>query len=202
MTVTDPSGGSLGSAGPGRPTGPADAMSAHLARNWWALALRGVLAILFGVLTFASPGATMLSLALLFAAYLLADGAFGIVSGVRAARRHERWGWLVAEGVLNILTGVVAVLFPLGAVLAFVCVTAAWSILTGAAMIAAAGRLRPDHGRWWMVLGGVVSVVFGVLLVIAPLIGAVVLTWWLGGYVVAFGVLLLALASKLRGQRG
>ena len=97
--------------------------------------------------------------------------------------------------------GVVAFLFPIGAVLAFVLVTAAWSLLTGGLMIAAAFKLNQSHGRWWMVLSGVVSVSFGVLLVLAPLIGAVVLTWWLGGYAIAFGIMLLVLAFKLRGQR-
>lgn len=178
-----------------------EAMSAVLAANWWALAVRGIAAILLGVIALFFPGAALLSFALLFAAYLLVDGVFGIVSAIRAGQRNERWGLLLAEGVLNLLMGAVAFLFPVGAVLAFVLVTAAWSLVTGALMLAAAFKLTEAHGRWWMVLSGVVSVSFGVLLVLAPLIGAVVLTWWLGGYAIAFGIMLLVLAFKLRGQR-
>jgi uncharacterized membrane protein HdeD (DUF308 family) len=178
-----------------------EAMSALLVRNWWAVALRGVVAILFGIIALAVPGAVMLSLALLFAAYLLVDGVFGIVAAVRAAQGKERWGLLLLEGVLNIVMGLIAAVFPAGAVLAFVLVTAAWALLTGGLMLAAAFRLHRTHGRWWLALGGLVSIVWGALLVIAPVVGAVVLTWWLGGYAIAFGVMLLVLGFRLRAQR-
>jgi uncharacterized membrane protein HdeD (DUF308 family) len=179
-----------------------DAMSEVLAQNWWAIALRGVLGILFGIIVFMAPVATMLSLALLFAIYLLADGVFGIVAAIRAAQRHERWGLLLAEAVLDIVMGVIAALFPASAVLAFVLVTAAWALLTGGLMLAAAFRLHISHGRWWLALGGIISILWGVLLVLAPLAGAVVLTWWLGGYALVFGVMLLILAFRLRHERG
>jgi uncharacterized membrane protein HdeD (DUF308 family) len=174
--------------------------SAVLARNWWAFALRGAVAILFGIVAIAMPGAVMLSLALLFAAYLIVDGAFGIVSAVRAAQAHERWGWLIAEAVLNIAMGVLVFVFPAGAVIAFVLVTALWALLTGGAMLVAAFKVHPEFGRWWLTLGGVVSLVWGVLLLVSPLLGAVVLTWWLGGYAIAFGVILLIFAFQLKGR--
>jgi len=177
-----------------------NAMSAALAQNWWAIALRGVIAILFGLVAFAMPVAVMLSLALLFAAYLLVDGIFAIVAALRAARAHERWGLLLFEGVLDFVMAVIAALFPASAVLAFVLITAAWALLTGALMLAAAFRLLHSHGRWWLALGGLVSITWGVLLVIAPGVGAVVLTWWLGAYAVVFGVVLLVLAFRLREQ--
>lgn len=179
-----------------------DAMCATLAQNWWALAIRGVAAILFGLIALFAPGITLLTLALFFSAYLLVDGVFGIVSAVRAAQRNERWGLLLAEGVLNLLMGVIALLFPVAVVGAFVLITAFWSLLTGGLMLAAAFRLKLDHGRWWMVLSGVVSILFGLALVIAPVIGAVVLTWWFGGYAIAFGAFLLVLAFRLRNQKG
>ena len=188
-------------AGNGSP-GANQAMSALLAQNWWAVALRGACGVVFGLVALAMPGAAMLSLALLFAAYLLADGALGIVSAVRAARAHERWGLLLAEGGLNIAMGLLAFLFPVGAVLAFVLVNAAWALLTGGLMLGAAFRLDVGHGRWWLALGGVVSLLWGAVLVIAPLAGAVVLTWWLGGYALVFGAVLLVLAFKLRGRHG
>ena len=172
-----------------------------LSRNWWAIALRGVIGILFGLVALFLPGATMLSLVLLFAAYLLVDGVFGIVSAVRAARQHERWGFLLLEGIIDIITAVIMVLWPGITVIAFVLLVAAWAILTGASMLAAAFRLRVDDGRWWLVFGGLVSLVYGVLLVVAPMLGAVVLTWWLGAYALIFGASLVALAISLRTRR-
>jgi uncharacterized membrane protein HdeD (DUF308 family) len=177
------------------------AMCALLAQNWWAVALRGVFAILFGLFALFAPGATLLSLAIFFAAYLLVDGVFGIIAAVRAARREERWGLLLAEGVLDIAMGVVAFLFPIGAVFAFVIVTAVWALVTGGLMLAAAFRLSARHGRWWAALSGVASIIFGVLLILAPVTGAVVLAWWAGAYALVFGATLIGLAFKLKGER-
>ena len=182
-------------------TAASDAMSAVLAQNWWLIALRGVFAILFGIVAFAAPGAVMLTLALFFAAYLLVDGVIGIAAAVRAARAQERWGLLLAEGALNIVMGLIAGIFPVSAVLAFVFVTAAWALITGGLMLAAAFKLTQAHGRLWLALGGIVSVIWGVLLVIAPLVGAVVLTWWLGAYALVFGIALLVLAFQLRAHK-
>jgi uncharacterized membrane protein HdeD (DUF308 family) len=178
-----------------------EAMCALLAQNWWAVALRGVFAILFGVIALLVPGATILSLVLLFSGYMLVDGIFGIVAALRAARKGERWGLLVVEGVLNIAVGVVAFLWPGLTAITFVVLLAAWSLVSGGLMLGAAFRLTREHGRWWLVFGGLVSIVFGVLLAIAPVIGAVVLTWWLGAYALAFGVALLVLAFRLRARK-
>ncbi len=176
----------------------ADAMSALLAQNWWAVALRGAFAILFGLLTFVMPGVTIATLVILFAAYMLVDGAFGIVAAIRAAQKHERWGLLVLEGVANILAGAVALLWPAITVLVFVYLVAIWSIVSGALMTVAAFRLNLDHGRWMLVVAGVFSIIFGVLLFIGPIAGAVVLTLYLGAYALVFGVMLLAVAFRLR----
>jgi uncharacterized membrane protein HdeD (DUF308 family) len=178
-----------------------DGMSAVLAQNWWALALRGVCAILFGVIALVVPGAVLITLALFFAAYLLVDGILAIVAAVRAAQRHERWGMLLAEGVVDIAVGVIAFVFPVSAVLAFVFVTAAWALLTGVLLMVAAFKLNRQHGRAWMALSGIISVLFGIALIVAPLVGAVVLTWWFAGYAIAFGALLLVLAFKLRSRK-
>jgi uncharacterized membrane protein HdeD (DUF308 family) len=180
---------------------PADSMSAVLARNWWALALRGVFAVLFGLVALFATGPTILSLVLLFSAYMLVDGIFGIVAGARAAGRGQRWGWLVLEGLANIAIGVIAFLWPGLTVLAFVLMLAAWSLVTGALMIVAAFRLNPEYGRGWLIFSGVVSLLFGIALVVAPMIGAVVLTWWLGAYAIVFGIGLLVLAFKLRSHK-
>ena len=178
-----------------------NALSAALARNWWAIAIRGVVGIAVGIITFLIPAATMLALVLLFAAYMLVDGVFAIVAAVRTARQHERWGLLVLEGVVDIAAGAIAVLWPGITVVAFVLLVAAWAIVSGALALAAAVRLNLEHGRWWLVLGGAASVVYGVLLIVAPLIGALVLTWWFGAYALVFGIALLVLAFRLRTRR-
>ncbi len=179
---------------------PADAMSALLASNWWLIVLRGVAGIGFGLVALFFPAVTMLSLVLVFAAYLFVDGVFGVISGVRAARRNDRWGWLTFEGVLNIVVAVLAVAWPGLTVVAFVLMVAVWALLSGIFMVAAAFKLRIDHGRWWLVLGGLVSVIYGIALIIAPLIGALVLTWWIGAYAIVFGIALLILGFRLRSR--
>jgi uncharacterized membrane protein HdeD (DUF308 family) len=170
-----------------------------LVQNWWLFTLRGVLGMLFGVLALIFPGPTILSLVLLFSAYMLVDGIFGIISAVRAIRRKEdRWGLLIFEGLLDIATGIVAFLWPGLTVVAFVWLIAAWAIVSGGLMTAAGFRLNIEHGRWWLVLGGLLSLAYGALLIITPLIGAVVFTWWLGAYALIFGVALVIFSLKLR----
>ncbi len=173
-----------------------------LVQNWWLFTLRGVLGIIFGILALIFPGPTILSLVLLFSAYMLVDGIFGIISAVRAIRRKEdRWGLLIFEGLLDIATGVVAFLWPGLTVVAFVWLIAAWAIVSGGLMTAAGVRLNIEHGRWWLVLGGLLSLAYGVLLIITPLIGAVVFTWWLGAYALVFGVALVIFSLKLRSRQ-
>jgi uncharacterized membrane protein HdeD (DUF308 family) len=175
-------------------------LNAALARNWWALAIRGLLGIAVGVIALVMPAATMLALVLLFAAYMLVDGVFAIVAAVRAARQHERWGWLILEGVADILASAIAVLWPGITVLAFVLLVAAWALISGAFMTLAAFHLNVDHGRWWLVLGGVASIIYGLLLLIAPLVGALVLTWWFGAYALVFGVALVVMSFRLKAR--
>jgi uncharacterized membrane protein HdeD (DUF308 family) len=178
-----------------------NAMSGLLARNWWAVGLRGLCAVAFGVIALITPAAAMLSLVLVFAAYMLVDGIFAIVSAVRAARGHERWALLLLQGVVNLAAAAAAILLPGIAVLTFVYLMAAWAILSGALATAAAVRLRGDHGRVWLGLSGALSVVAGVLLAAAPLLGALVLTWWIAAYALVYGFTLLMLAFRLRPHR-
>lgn len=183
------------------PLDRAGSMSTLLARNWWAMALRGVFAVVFALIAFFWPGATILSFVLFFSAYMLVDGVVGIVSGIRAASRNERWGLLILEGILNILVGAIAFLMPGLTVVFFITLLAVWSLITGILMIVAAFKLDPAFGRGWLIFSGVVSVLFGVALLVAPLIGAVVLTWWLGAYALIFGIALIVLAFKLRSRK-
>jgi uncharacterized membrane protein HdeD (DUF308 family) len=176
-------------------------LNSMLAGNWWAVALRGLAAIIFGLLALLAPGPTMLSLLLVFAATMLVDGVLNLIIGLRSVRRGERWGVFVLQGVASLAAAAVAVLAPGVTVVAFVYLMAAWALISGVLGLVAAVRLRGDHGRWWLGLSGVLSVVGGLALGIMPLIGALVLTWWLGAYALVFGVTLLALAFRLRPHR-
>jgi len=204
MSSSSNTNATFGSSAPppfGGGAGIQGGVSAGLAENWWAVALRGVLGILFGLVALLVPTAIMLSLALLFAVYLLVDGVIALVAAMRAARGHRPWGPLLAEGVLTLAMGILAALFPAGAVLGFVYATGAWAVLTGGMMIVAASRLHMSHGRMWLILGGLVSVIWGIVLFLSPLLGALVLTWWLGAYALVFGVALLVLGIRLRNHR-
>src|SRR5262249_4342192 len=173
-----------------------------LARNWWALVLRGVAGVIFGVLTFVFPAMTLAVLIMLFGAYAIVDGVFNLVAAV-SGRTEQRWWHLVLEGIVSIAAGVVAFAWPGLTLLALVWIVAGWAIVTGVLEIVAAIRLRKhiDH-EWWLVLSGVASLVFGGLLIVAPVAGAVVGALWIGAYAVVFGALLIGLGLRLRRHRG
>ena len=171
-----------------------------LSRNWGAVAVRGICGLIFGLIAFLFPGAALLSMVVLFAIYLLIDGIFAIVAAVRAGTRDQRWGYLTIEGIIGILAGIAALIWPGITVLVFVGLVAAWALVTGFLELRAAVNLTKEHGRGWLILGGIASIVLGILLIIAPMLGAVVLTWWLGAYATVFGASLLVMAFRLRKQ--
>ncbi len=172
-----------------------------LARNWWALVLRGVVAIAFGVIAFFYPPATLAALVLLFGAYALVDGVFAFVAAVRAAARHDRWGSLILEAISGVAAGILTFVWPAMTALILLYLIAAWAIFTGVFEVIAAVRLRRDiQGEWMLGLGGIASVVFGVLLVLYPGSGALVVAWIIGLYAMLFGVLLVGLGLRLRGM--
>src|ERR1700686_331633 len=119
-------------------SGTSNVLNAALRRNWWLIALRGLLGVIFGVLALIFPGATILSLVLLFSAYMVVDGVFALIAAVRAARAHMRWGYLLFQGIASLATGIIAFLWPGITVLAFVLIIAAWSIVSGCLMLGAA----------------------------------------------------------------
>jgi uncharacterized membrane protein HdeD (DUF308 family) len=167
-----------------------------LARHWWALALRGVFAVLFGLLTFLIPGITLLTLVLLFGAYAILDGIFDIVSAVRAPGRH--WP-LVLEGVVGIIIGILTFLWPGITTMVLLYLIAFWAIFTGVLEIVAGIRLREViANEWLLILMGVLSVLFGFLILIFPGAGALAIIIWIGAYALLFGIMLIALAFLLR----
>lgn len=176
------------------------AKSAGLARNWWAVALRGLAAIIFGLIAIFMPGVTILSLVFVFAVYAVVDGIAAIVASVRAVRQGEAWVFLAIAGIAKIAAGVFAAFWPGITALVFVLVFAFGEIIAGAFSFGSALELREDHGRWWLALTGILEVVFGAFLLATPLIGAVVLTWWLGIYAVALGIVELVLAFRLHAR--
>ena len=175
-----------------------------LSRNWWMLALRGLAAIVFGLLAFVWPDITLFALVLLFGAYMLVDGIFAIVAAVRAAGREARWWLLLIEGVLGVLAGLVAAFWPGLTALALLYFIAAWAIVSGILEIIGAIRLRQEiEGEWALGLSGALSVLFGILLVVIPApAGLLSLVWLIGAYALVFGVLLLVLAFRLRSAPG
>lgn len=169
-----------------------------LARNWWAVAIRGVVAILFGLFAFLDPGATLIALIIVFGAYALIDGIFSIVSAIRSARAHERWGQLLVVGICGILAALIVWFYPGLAALGLLFVIAAWAIVTGALEVSAAFRLRQFMSDWWWwLIAGLCSIIFGLLLFWRPGAGALAVLWLIGIYAIAFGIFLLGLAWRL-----
>ena len=170
--------------------------------HWWALALRGAIAILFGLAALLRPGIAVEALILLFGAYALVDGVFSIV-GVFGGTRGGTPRWLLfIEGVAGILAGLIA--FALLGLTAFLLLylIAAWAIVTGISEIAMAIRLRKEiSGEWALIVGGAFSVLFGVILaVVGPVAGLLSLVWLIGIYAVAFGIMLLIAGFRLRSE--
>jgi uncharacterized membrane protein HdeD (DUF308 family) len=170
-----------------------------LVRNWWVLALRGVFAIIFGVLALIWPGLTLFVLIAMFGAYALVDGIFAVIAGIASYGRNERWWAVLLEGVAGIILGLLTFFYPGITALVLVYFIAAWALLTGIFEIVAAIRLRKEiEGEWVLALSGIISIIFGVFLVVAPGAGALGLTWLIGAYAIGFGILLIVLAFRLR----
>ena len=170
--------------------------------HWWALALRGAIAILFGLAALLRPEIALEALILLFGAYALVDGVFatvGIFGGTRGGT--PRW-LLLIEGIAGILAGLIAFVLPGLTALLLLYLIAAWAIITGIFEIATAIRLRREiRGEWALILGGALSVLFGVILiVVSPFAAILSLVWLIGVYAVAFGILMLITAFQVRGR--
>ncbi len=170
-----------------------------LAANWWALALRGLVAVLFGLLTFFLPGITLVTLVLLFGAYALVDGVFNVIAFFRVA--SHQWALLI-EGVIGIIAGILTFAWPAITAIVLLYVIAFWAILTGIFEIVAGIRLRKViTNEWLLLVMGILSFLFGLLILFAPGAGALAIVLWIGAYALVFGIFLLALAFRLRGHR-
>lgn len=169
--------------------------------SWSALALRGVLAIIFGLLVFLWPGISLYVLVLFFGANALIDGVLALVAALRGSTAGGRWWGMLIQGILGIATGIITFVWPGLTALVLLYFIAAWAIVIGVFEIAAAIRLRKEiAGEWLLALRGVLAVLFGVILIINPGAGALAVVWVIGAFSIALGVLNLILAMRLRGH--
>ena len=176
-----------------------DSLAELFRHNWWVLALRGLAAVLFGILAFIWPGITIFTLVLLFGAYALVNGILALVISFKGPRRIRRFGSLIFGGLISVAAGVIAFIWPGMTAFSLVIVIAAWAVVNGIAEIAAAIRLRKEiTGEWLLVVAGIASILFGIALFLNPFIGALVLVWWIGGFAFAFGILLIVLGFRMR----
>jgi uncharacterized membrane protein HdeD (DUF308 family) len=173
-------------------------MLARLARHWWMFVLRGVAAILFGVAAFIWPGLTIATLIILFGAYALVDGIFLTIAAI-SGWSHMEDPWLILlEGLIGIGIGAVTFHSPAITGLGLLIYIAAWSLATGVLEIAAAMRLRKElTGEIWLLLSGIISILFAIVLMWFPMAGALGLAWVIGAYAIGFGVMLIALGLRL-----
>ena len=171
-----------------------------LAENWWLLLLRGIAAVAFGILAIVWPGITLLALAYLFAAYALVDGVFALGAAIfgHSGSMMPRW-WLAVVGVIGILAGLMAFAWPGLTALLLLLLIATWAIIIGAMEIVGAVYLRKEIEReWWLIISGVLSIIFGVILFVQPGSGALALIWVIGIYAILAGGSLIGLAYRLR----
>ncbi|MBB3731174.1 HdeD family acid-resistance protein [Nonomuraea dietziae] len=169
----------------------------QLASTWWLILIRGICAVIFGILAIVWPGITLWVLVIFFGAYAIVSGIFSL----GAAFRHDSGSkaWLIISGVLGILAGIVAFVWPGITTLALLYVIAFWAIFTGVAEIFAGIRLRKTiDNEWMLIIGGLLSVVFGILLLTWPASGALALTWLIGVFAVIYGIAIIVLSGKVK----
>jgi uncharacterized membrane protein HdeD (DUF308 family) len=173
-----------------------------LTRNWWLILLRGIAAVLFGVLAFVWPAITLFALVFLFGAYALATGILSLILAYKAPKGFPRSGALVIGGVLSIIAGLIAFFLPGLTAVGLLILIAAWAILSGIVEIMAAIRLRRVITReWLLVLAGLASIALGVILLLQPAAGALALVWLIGAWAFVFGILFIVLSLRLRRWR-
>ncbi|MFH0342417.1 MAG: HdeD family acid-resistance protein [Chromatiales bacterium] len=172
----------------------------HLGQNWEWIALRGLVAVIFGVVAFIWPGVTLGVLTLLWGAYALADGILALVAAFRNRDRAVPVWTLILIGLAGIGAGIVTFLWPGMTAIVLLVFIAAWAVIIGVLQIVAAIRLRKEiEYEWFLGLSGVLSVVFGVLMILDPSAGALAVVWIIASYAIAFGIMLIVLGFRLKG---
>jgi uncharacterized membrane protein HdeD (DUF308 family) len=174
----------------------------RLADNWWLLVLRGVLAIIFGIVAWVWPGLTLTTLIILVGAWLLVDGVFQVVSAVINRDRVDSvWPFVIA-GVISVIGGIVVLAWPGLSAVALMYLIGAWAVVTGVFEIVAAIQLRREiENEWAIGIGGLISIIFGAIVLIFPGSGAVALVWVIGIYAILIGIALILAGFRLRSWR-
>jgi uncharacterized membrane protein HdeD (DUF308 family) len=168
-------------------------------RNWWLLALRGVFAIIFGLIALFLPGLALLAFIYIFAAYALVDGVITVVTAISERGSLGRWGWVLFEGILGIIFGLIAFAYPGETALVLLYIVAAWAIVTGIMEIISAFVVRGFASlEWALAIAGVVSVLFGLILFVHPGAGLLSILWLVGIFGIVFGVFFIIRAFRLR----
>jgi uncharacterized membrane protein HdeD (DUF308 family) len=175
-----------------------DRFNARVSRYWWAAALKGAVALALGLLAISWPAVTLLALVLIFIAFCIVDAVFSAILAVRGARHGDRWLWLAFNAVLGLATAAIALVYPGLTLVVFIILLAVWAVVTGVVTILAALRLKPGHGRWWMVAGGVAAVLLGAILALIPALGLFALVWLIAIEAFAAAITWLGLALALR----
>lgn len=166
---------------------------------WWLVLLRGILAILFGLFALFAPGIALLTLVFVFGAYAILDGVTALVVGIRHRGEDRHWVWHVVQGVVSVLAGIIAFVWPGVTVLAILFVIAFWSIVAGIAEIVESFTMRKRGESWgWVLAAGIVSVLFGIMLLVWPGAALITLLWLAGIWGIVFGVIIVVWAVKLR----
>jgi uncharacterized membrane protein HdeD (DUF308 family) len=177
-------------------------MLAALVRNWWVIALRGAFTIIFGMGALLWPGLTLRVLILLFGSYALVNGIFTVIGSLLSRSENQRWWVVLLQGIVGIILGLLTFFYPAVTTLALLYLIAAWALITGIFEVVAGIMLRRViTAEWLTILGGIASIIFGLLLVFFPSGGALALTWLIGTYALVLGMLLIFLALRLRSLR-
>jgi uncharacterized membrane protein HdeD (DUF308 family) len=177
-------------------------MLEKISRNWWMFAVRGVAAIIFGALALIWPGQALQALVLVFGAYALVDGIFAMFAGIAARGYFDRWWAVLLEGVVGVIIGLLTFFWPNITALVLLYFIAAWALITGIFEIVAAIQLRREiTGEWMLILGGLLSILFSVVLFVFPGTGALSLVWMIGIYAIVFGISEIIFAFRLNGLR-
>jgi len=170
-----------------------------LARDWWIFLVRGIAAVLFGILAYVWPHITLLVLVLLFGIYAVVDGVLSLARAFGAGQRGQSWVWPLIGGLVGIVAGVAAFVWPGLTALVLLYIIAAWAVVTGICAIVAGVALRHEiSNEWLLILGGVISLLFGLLVFVHPGAGALALVWLIGFFAIVLGVAQIALAFRLR----
>lgn len=176
-------------------------MVGTLTRNWWMWLIRGIAAVIFGILAWIWPGLTWITIAILFGAYALVDGVFAIVATVRAAETQQRWWPFLIEGLIGIVIAAITFYDVRITIVALYFTIAAWAFLTGIFELVAAVQIRKHiANEIWLIIGGIASIAFGVLMLLYPIIAALTIIYIIAAYAIVFGFIMIGFSLRLRGH--